>query len=281
MFISTGKCEGLGECVKACPTKAIRMIDGKAFSCITCGACMEACPNKAIRRNRYGGYFVDRAKCNACGICERTCPVNSIKIEDGVVWGICARCGLCVDSCPLGARVDAFDLIEDRQLQFLESLNLAVRPPVKRRPVKHEASRVNVVTDTDRCTLCRRCQYYCPTGAIIVETDTESVCTECRVCQDVCPVGAIEDLEIDPEKCTLCLKCLRECPSRAIYLDDFAVKIRKSPEGAAGSIVSCLNCGLCAERCERGALRMVDGNSAMTQHSAGTVRMNHAWTSAL
>ncbi|WP_231624088.1 4Fe-4S binding protein [Methanobrevibacter arboriphilus] len=56
MFLSTNKCEGIGECVKICPTEAIRLINGKAFSCITCGgACFEACPNQAIFKNRYGG----------------------------------------------------------------------------------------------------------------------------------------------------------------------------------------------------------------------------------
>ena len=41
MFLSTNECEGIGECIKECPTGAIRLIEGKAFSCITCGACAE------------------------------------------------------------------------------------------------------------------------------------------------------------------------------------------------------------------------------------------------
>ena len=48
MFLSTKKCEGIGECIKECPTGAIRIINGKAFSCITCGACEEACPKDAV-----------------------------------------------------------------------------------------------------------------------------------------------------------------------------------------------------------------------------------------
>ena len=260
MFLSTKKCEGLGECIKECPTDAIRLIEGKAFSCITCGACAEACPNRAIFKNKYGGYVVDRAKCNACGVCEMTCPVNSIHIEDGVVKGICARCGICADTCPLNARVDAYDVIEDRQLKFLESLNLAVKPKVKVRKTE-KAHRTNVVTDPEKCTLCGRCKYYCPTDAIKVDVNLEGKCTECRICEDVCPVDAIKDTTIDPEKCTLCLKCVEECPEKAIYVDDFKVKIRKPEpdEKIEGKIVSCLNCGLCAEACNHGALKMVDG----------------------
>jgi len=261
MFLSTKKCEGIGECVKECPTEAIRLIEGKAFSCITCGACAEACPNRAIFRNRYGGYVVDRAKCNACGVCELTCPVNSIKIEEGTVKGICSRCGICVDACPINARLDAYDVIEDRQIQFLESLNLTIPPKERSKKEDEKSERVNVVTDTEKCTLCKRCEYYCPTEAIQVNVNLEGKCTECGVCEDVCPADAISDTTIDPEKCTLCLKCLKECPNKAIYIDDFEVKIRKPKpsEEIEGTIVSCLNCGLCADACEKGALKMVDG----------------------
>ena len=169
MFLSTKKCEGIGECVKECPTEAIRLIEGKAFSCITCGACAEACPNRAIFRNRYGGYVVDRAKCNACGVCELTCPVNSIKIEEGMVKGICARCGICAEACPVNARLDAYDIIENRQIQFLESLNLTIPPKERFKKEDEKVERISVVTDDDKCTLCKRCEYYCPTEAIQVK----------------------------------------------------------------------------------------------------------------
>ncbi|MGZ7107598.1 MAG: 4Fe-4S binding protein [Methanobacterium sp.] len=260
MFLSTQKCEGIGECIKKCPTGAIKLVEGKAFSCITCGACAEACPNRAIFKNKYGGFVVDRAKCNACGVCELTCPVNNITIEGDLVKGICSRCGTCVDNCPIGARVDAYDVIEDRQLKFLESLNLTTKPDFRAKKEVDETHRVNVVTDFDECTLCGRCGYYCPTGAVDIDVEP-GICTECRVCEDVCPAEAISDTTIDPEKCTLCLKCVKECPNKAMYIDNFEVKIRKGEEGEEieGNIISCLNCGLCADACKYGALKMVDG----------------------
>jgi energy-converting hydrogenase B subunit K len=261
MFLSTKKCEGIGKCVEECPTQAIRIIEGKAFSCITCGACAEACPNNAIFKNKYGGFVVDRAKCNACGVCEMTCPVNNIKIEDGVVKGICARCGICVDACPINARADAQDVIEDRQLKFLESLNLTIQPGSRVQKEEVNVKRTNICTDPEKCTICGRCEYYCPTGAIIVDTDSEGKCTDCKICEDVCPVGAINEGIIDEKKCTLCYKCVSECPNNAMYIEDFKIKIRKHEEGEEnnGSIVSCLNCGLCAEACTQGALRVIDG----------------------
>ncbi|WJI09658.1 4Fe-4S dicluster domain-containing protein [Methanobacterium sp. CWC-01] len=262
MFLTTKKCKGSGECIEECPTGAIRLINGKAFSCITCGVCADVCPNKAIFKNKYGGYVVDRAKCNACGVCELSCPVNNITIEDGVVKGICSRCGICVPSCPEKARVDAYDVIEDRQLKFLESLNLTVQPPLRSKKEKELAQRTSLVTDAEKCTLCRRCEYYCPTGAILVDVEPTGKCTECRVCEDVCPVGAIENCTIDPEKCTACLKCVGECPNQAIYIEDFQVKINKlePEEQITGKLISCLNCGLCADACPQGALKMVNGH---------------------
>ncbi len=230
MFLSTNKCEGIGKCVEECPTQAIRIIEGKAFSCITCGACAEACPNSAIFKNKYGGYVVDRAKCNACGVCEMTCPVNNIKIEEGVVKGICARCGICVDACPINARADAQDVIDERQLKFLESLQLTIQPGSKLETPEENVKRINILTDPEKCTVCGRCEYYCPTGAIMVDTNSKGKCTDCRVCEDVCPTGAIEDGIIDEKKCTLCLKCISQCPNKAMYIDDFKIKIRKPKE---------------------------------------------------
>lgn len=259
MFLSTNKCEGIGECIKICPTEAIRIINGKAFSCITCGACFEACPNQAIFKNKYGGYVVDRAKCNGCGVCEYTCPVNSIHIEEGVTKGICARCGICVDACPINARIDGFDLIEEKQLNFLKSLNLAIPTLRETKPVKTEAKRNCVGTDYENCILCGRCEYYCPTKAINVNIDQSGVCTECRVCVDVCPADAIENGVIDHDKCVLCLNCLKNCPNEAIKSDNFEVNIIKCDEEITGSIISCLNCGLCADNSSTGALKQIGG----------------------
>ncbi|MBN2573748.1 MAG: 4Fe-4S binding protein [Deltaproteobacteria bacterium] len=50
--IDTDKCDGRMKCLRACPTQAIRIRDGKAAilgeKCIDCGECITACPNGAI-----------------------------------------------------------------------------------------------------------------------------------------------------------------------------------------------------------------------------------------
>jgi len=52
-MLDKDKCKGCTNCMKRCPTQAIRLIDGKAFinsdKCIHCGECIKICP--------YSAYF--------------------------------------------------------------------------------------------------------------------------------------------------------------------------------------------------------------------------------
>jgi iron only hydrogenase large subunit-like protein len=49
--LDTDKCQGCTNCIKSCPTEAIRVRDGKSFiledRCIDCGECIRRCPNNA------------------------------------------------------------------------------------------------------------------------------------------------------------------------------------------------------------------------------------------
>ena len=51
-LVDKSKCTACEECVEACPTEAISMVDGKAWvnpeECIDCEACIDACPEDAI-----------------------------------------------------------------------------------------------------------------------------------------------------------------------------------------------------------------------------------------
>ena len=257
MFLTTNTCGGKGECIKQCPTKAIRLIDGRAFSCLTCGICCENCPNDAIFQNNYGGYVVDRGKCNGCGVCMYNCPTNNIHIDDGVVYGICSRCGVCSEICP--SRVDGNEYTHEKHINFVHSINIFI-PNIDDLPLKKnkitEVTRGYFGTDFEKCIFCGRCSQYCPTNAIeVVQDRDEGICCECRICSDVCPNGSMNKSQIiNKTSCTLCLNCMKACPHNAISMEDFALVVNKINQEAAGHIVSCLNCGLCADLCENGSL---------------------------
>ena len=50
--IDGDKCRGRMRCLRSCPTRAIRVVDGKASLnpdlCIDCGSCLQLCPSGAI-----------------------------------------------------------------------------------------------------------------------------------------------------------------------------------------------------------------------------------------
>ena len=259
MFLSINECEDAKDCISSCPTKSIRLINGIPFSCLTCGICAKNCPNHAIFKNSYGGYVVDRAKCNGCGMCMYNCPTNNINIEDGIVYGICSRCGVCAEKYP-ESRIDGFEVEKDKQITLIKSFNILNPPlddvPHKKDNIIREVSRSYFGTDTEKCILCGRCEEYCPTGAINVTVDRdEGICRECRLCVDVCPNGSMNKYQfVDKFTCTLCLNCMKACPHNAISLENSKIGINKLNHKASGSIVSCLNCGLCADLCKNGSL---------------------------
>ena len=112
MYLTTSACTKCAKCWDVCPTDCIKHPDGIPFSCTTCGICASVCPTTAIRKNRFGGYYVDRSRCTRCGMCVKHCPFTFAKIVNDRVRGICIRCGKCVDVCPANARVDIFKSVK-------------------------------------------------------------------------------------------------------------------------------------------------------------------------
>ncbi len=51
-IVDVSKCNACEDCIDACPTEVISMVDGHAFvnaeECIDCEACVDACPEEAI-----------------------------------------------------------------------------------------------------------------------------------------------------------------------------------------------------------------------------------------
>ena len=269
-------------CAEVCPTGAVVLIEDKSYSCITCGTCARECPNKAIKKNEFGGYYIDRRRCNGCGTCEILCPIGIIKMvkEEKVVnnrkkvvvypKGICVMCGLCVEACPHGARKLFYsgDLKDrknrallDRYIQILAKIRKREKLPVEEekdsKPKKVSNFRTSIYIDKNLCKNCSRCIYLCPRETIL-EKDTVDGCTGCNICGDVCPRNAIVEGVVDEEKCVLCGNCIRKCPKDALRIENFkVVKVKEDKKTTPSRY--CINCGLCVDNCPRGALKMKDG----------------------
>ncbi|WP_456416112.1 4Fe-4S binding protein [Methanocaldococcus sp.] len=259
------------KCIEACPTDAIFLLNNKSFSCLTCGECERNCPNKAIKRNKFGGLYVDRRRCNGCGICANVCPINIIKIveKDGKKFpmGICSMCGVCVEVCPYNARVSSYELIQTKREKLSESYLKVLETLTKVKLVESSKPQKNIIIekkerksikiDRDKCVGCLRCSYLCPRETII--PDSINGCTSCNLCGENCPKDAIKNGVVDYDKCILCFKCVEICPNDALKVENFkVVKVKEDKKIQPTSY--CINCGLCSLNCPSGSLRFENGN---------------------
>uniref|UniRef100_A0A7C3IXF5 4Fe-4S dicluster domain-containing protein n=1 Tax=Candidatus Methanomethylicus mesodigestus TaxID=1867258 RepID=A0A7C3IXF5_9CREN len=130
MYFTTSACNKCGKCWEICPTDCIKHPEDLPFSCTTCGICASVCPTTAIRKNKFGGYYVDRKRCTLCGMCVKHCPFDFAKIVQDRVKGICVRCGLCVKVCPENARIDALNYLKP-PIEYQALLEIATPEKLK------------------------------------------------------------------------------------------------------------------------------------------------------
>ncbi len=115
-------CIGLGSCMRACPEKAIRIIDGVArvdrSKCIGCGICTRTCPKNLIElvpeknlisvqcSNNDRGPMVRKvcsAGCIGCMMCVKQCEAGAITVQNNLAhidYEKCTQCGKCAEKCP-------------------------------------------------------------------------------------------------------------------------------------------------------------------------------------
>ena len=124
-----------------------------------------------------------------------------------------------------------------------------------------------LVADSTKCKGCGTCEIVCSKAYYKVEDKEKSairvyaneqggytitVCDQCGVCKDMCSIMALKQGEngvvrLDKKTCVGCLICVGECLRDFMrYHDDLPTPFK------------CVACGLCAKKCESGALSIVE-----------------------
>jgi electron transport complex protein RnfB len=115
-------CLSYGDCERACPFDALRIIDGLPQfddeKCVRCGLCVKACPRNLIElipeKAKLGNACSSKDKgkvvrkickvgCIACGACVKICESGAIQLVDNLAiidYEKCTACLKCVEKCP-------------------------------------------------------------------------------------------------------------------------------------------------------------------------------------
>ncbi|WP_390623837.1 4Fe-4S binding protein [Vibrio gallicus] len=108
-------CDGCGDCVSACPSQIIELVNGVATldisysACDLCGKCQSACHTLALANSspRTGLIATISNSCDNlygyCANCEESCDFGALQWHDDLKPNInadkCIGCGQCAQSC--------------------------------------------------------------------------------------------------------------------------------------------------------------------------------------
>lgn len=266
------------------------------YGCLGFGDCVKVCPTLAIKMSDEGIPLIDINKCTGCGACVDVCPKKIIMIipEDVPVFVACNNSTLWADDLDSfvssirnkGKFTGIFDRIEvykDKKFQTigctrcLKCIDICPREAIEFTITDENFSTADTykITKTDQgrikwldnlCVYCKRCENICPEDVIFVEKPLngsfnidQDKCVECENCINLCPVHNLsftEDKKIfSDEFCIYCGLCEAVCPTLAINIEiseEDRLKRIKRVENSCSNI--CRKCKLCINACDKNAI---------------------------
>lgn len=190
--------------------------------CMGLGSCVEACPFDAIKIGPQHLPIVDEDKCVACGKCVLACPKQLIELVDKEKT-VHVKC----NSTDRGAEV--------RKVCKVGCIGCGLCVKV----CAYDAIQVidNLARiDYEKCVGCGACVAKCPQKTIIMENKPEfkgrvavideEACIGCTICYKVCKFSAInggtpkEKHSVIANKCVGCGLCAEKCPKKCITIVD-------------------------------------------------------------
>jgi len=86
-------CLGLGDCIKACPTEALTLKNGKIYvdnnKCTACGQCVKVCPRNLFEIVPFKKEIA--LYCVACNNKEKVAAVKKVCARGCIGCGICTK----------------------------------------------------------------------------------------------------------------------------------------------------------------------------------------------
>ena len=269
--------------------------------------CTDICPVGTVlglfSKHALFQIYIDTSgeKCVLCGSCAKVCPTGSIDFKNQTINNeTCVKCLRCLGRCRFNAL--RFGLKKSKPMtfnpnrrQFLNLCGAALFLGIMYKSgVKLSQTIANKVktlilppgagnpqTFANKCLNCNLCVENCPMK-VIQKANTEypavhldyskSFCSfNCNTCSSVCPSGALKRLSLEekrrtrlaianvnPKICIQCGLCARECPRGAIIPpEEHAAKVDTS---------KCIGCGACQNVCPVQAIkvRAIDNQSTLT-----------------
>lgn len=220
-------CIACGECERACPRGAVKIIDNHAVidysKCVGCSACTIKCKKKIIQDTYHdltklkthvafvrcsgGNRAFDKLEGRGYKDCKEALLNTNLEAE-----GLCTTTCLGQGSCTAVCRYGAITIVKG-----------------------------TAFVDIEKCVGCRDCTFVCPQHLIKIVPYKGMKQVPCSSKDDY------EDkTKVCDSGCIGCEDCVNNCPNDAIYMEEAHAVIDPN---------NCINCNMCSYVCPRNVIK--------------------------